>query len=44
MYRRWSDQDRIDLEGAKEIPTEESEREDDKCGAGAAHEETPGLN
>ena len=30
------------MEGAKEIPAAESEREEEKCGAGAAQEETPG--
>ena len=44
LSRRWWDQEEIHLEGAKEIPAAELEIEYEKCRAGAAQEDIPGLN
>ena len=42
VSRRWWEQEGLDLEGAKERETEESDGEEEKCGEGSAQEETPG--
>ena len=44
MSRRWWEKEVIDLEGPKEIFLEDSDREEEKCGEGAAQEETPVWN
>ena len=36
VYWRWWDQEGIDLEVARERAAEDPDREDDKCGEGAA--------
>ena len=41
MYWRWWEQEGLDIEGEKYRATAESDGEKDKCGEGAAQEETP---
>ena len=41
---RWWDQDGLDLEGEKKRAAAASNREEDKCGKGAAQEETKGRS
>ena len=41
MSRQWWDQEILDLEGAKDRSTADLDGEEEKCGEGAAQEETP---
>ena len=41
VYWRWWEQEGLDIEGEKYRATAESDEEKDKCGEGAAQEETP---